>query len=310
MTDSIRPPSFKLANVIAASMISLALGGCGGGGGGGGGPSFTPRPPPTPTPTPTGLISAPARATTGGGPAPVFATPGGPNFTTGHAAGTEFPILQSAMTWNGPRVEADTSRNAQGGTATVDSGHLKVTYDANPSSGHADLDWTRVGYWVVQTDWYVEPGANGAFVIGYETPTDAVPTTGTATYSGRAEGSVFYPLDSQGTNLRLSGGISSFTADFGARTLRGSLTGLLAGSSPWNDVAFNSTVAGNRFSGTTWVTSAPAGIASLGIGATGTLEGKFFGPGAQEAGAVWTLFDGTKAAIGTLSGKQGSPWDY
>jgi hypothetical protein len=38
--------------------------------------------------------------------------------------------------------------------------------------------------------------------------------------------------------------------------------------------------------------------------ATGTLEGKFFGPSAQEAGAVWTLFDGTKAAIGTLTGKR------
>jgi hypothetical protein len=42
----------------------------------------------------------------------------------------------------------------------------------------------------------------------------------------------------------------------------------------------------------------------LGPNATGTLEGKFFGPAAQEAGAVWTLFDGTRAAIGTLTGKR------
>jgi hypothetical protein len=43
----------------------------------------------------------------------------------------------------------------------------------------------------------------------------------------------------------------------------------------------------------------------MGLNATGTLEGRFFGPSAQEAGAVWTLFDGTNAAIGTLGGRRG-----
>ena len=48
------------------------------------------------------------------------------------------------------------------------------------------------------------------------------------------------------------------------------------------------------------------GAADLGMGAnaTGTIDGRFFGPSAQEAGAVWTLFDGTNAAIGTLVGKR------
>ena len=78
---------------------------------------------------------------------------------------------------------------------------------------------------------------------------------------------------------------------------------MAAGGAPWNNVAFNSTITGNGFSGTTSVTSSPAGPASLSAGATGTIEGKFFGPAAQEAGAVWTLFDGVKAAIGTLTGK-------
>jgi hypothetical protein len=79
---------------------------------------------------------------------------------------------------------------------------------------------------------------------------------------------------------------------------------MTAAGAPWNNVAFNSTITGSAFSGTTSVTSAPGSAGSLGAGATGTLEGHFFGPTAQEAGAVWTLFDGTKAAIGTLTGKQ------
>ena len=41
----------------------------------------------------------------------------------------------------------------------------------------------------------------------------------------------------------------------------------------------------------------------LGTG-TGTVEGKFFGLRAEEGGAVWTLFDGMKSAIGTLTGKR------
>jgi hypothetical protein len=50
--------------------------------------------------------------------------------------------------------------------------------------------------------------------------------------------------------------------------------------------------------------NAPGGSSTMVGTGTGTIEGKFFGPSAQEAGAVWTLFDGTRAAIGTLSGKR------
>ena len=108
-------------------------------------------------------------------------------------------------------------------------------------------------------------------------------------------------------------GDASFTADFGARTVNGSFTNVWAGMSGawqggepvhWNDVAFNSTISGNAFGGVTAVTSAPPGSLSLSAGAAGTIEGRFFGPSAQEAGAVWTLFDGTRAAIGTLSGSR------
>ena len=136
-----------------------------------------------------------------------------------------------------------------------------------------------------------------------------MPTTGSATYAGVAQGSVFYPSNpasgvtpSASEEVGLTGGLASFTANFGSRTVMGSVTGLTAKGAPWNNFSFNSTIAGNAFSGTTLVTNSPTGAPSLTSNATGTLEGRFFGPSAQEAGAVWTLFDGSKAAIGTLSG--------
>ncbi len=300
MSNETRKP-LKPFNLAAVSSICLALAGCGGGGGGG--VPFIPPPPVIPPPSAPGLVSAPARATVGAGPGTVFATQGGPNFNTGPAPGTAFPLLQSAMTWNGTRVEADSSRNAAGATATVEGGQIMVTHDDSPTIGHANLDWARVGSWDVPTDWFVEPGAAGAFVIGYETPASAVPASGTAQYAGLAEGTAFYP-DGSATAVDLTGGTALFTADFGARTVAGNVTGLSANGVRWNDFGFSSTISTNSFSGTTSVTTAPGGIASLAANATGTIEGRFFGPSAQEAGAVWTLFDGTRAAIGTLSGER------
>ena len=82
------------------------------------------------------------------------------------------------------------------------------------------------------------------------------------------------------------------------------------GSSPyhflkWNDVSFSASIGTgtNRFSGTTAATSAPGTGFSLAGSATGTINGAFFGPAAQNVGAVWTLGDGSISAIGTIAGK-------
>jgi hypothetical protein len=301
-----------------ASSIALALGltACGGGGGGYGGIAFTPAPPMTPTPTPVPTLSGgPVRATIGAGPASVLATAGGPNFTTGPAAATVFPMLQTAMTQDGFYYQADPSTTAAGGAATFNDGQVTVSIpDSRPDpwSGYADLDWTRAGHWNVWTDWYTITNGQGAFVIGFETPSQAVPTAGTATFSGRAEGTLFNASNDR-IVIELTGGTASFTADFAARRLTGTVTGLSARDAvngfltgalvPWNNFSFTSTITANSFSGDTRVSSAPGGPTSLAGSAAGTIEGKFFGPTAQEAGAVWTLFDGAKSAIGTLTGK-------
>lgn len=281
-----------------------------------------------------GVITAPAAATTASGLAPVLASPGGLNFTTGPAVGTVFPLLQTTLVIDDDGIDADPEANAAGGTATVEAGTLTVDlrhthagltgthgFVGPPDwSGYANLDWTRVGYWSTGGTWDYHEGPlrhRGVFVVGYETPAADVPTTGTATYSGLAHGAVYFPVaqGSGGTNCNCAEvwvtGNAAFTANFGTRSLAGSLTGMTVPHPwedgvfiAWNDVAFSSAIVGNRFSGTSWVTSAPISYVSLGANANGTVEGKFFGPGAREAGAVWTLFDGVNAAIGTFAGKR------
>jgi len=322
-----RNHGFRVATSIA---LALGLTACAGGEGLG----YSPAPPATPTPTPTPTstatalsISAPMRASTPTDTAAVLASTGGPNFTSGTPASTVFPLLQTVMIYGASAAQPDTAANSAGGTATFQQGALNLNVAAfrnalpdyrYSSSGYANLDWTRAGYWVTggnKWDYDDAVGLNGVFLAGYQTPQSGMPATGTATYAGLVQGTVFhlgqagdYPNGTGGSThcacdvLPLSGN-ALFTANFGARSVAGTMTGMTVGSAAWNDVAFNSTITGNGFSGTTNVTSAPAGRDSLTGSATGTIQGLFFGPTGEEAGAVWTLFDGTNAAMGTLTGK-------
>jgi hypothetical protein len=271
------------------------------------------------------IISAPAAGSTTTALAPFLATTGGENFTTGSPNRHIFPLLQTTLVLDATSIKADSVVNAAGGGATAapDSFTIDINgfHGVPDQSGYPDLDWTRVGYWSTGGAWdYIEDVVRhrGVFVDGYETPAAGMPTTGSATFSGKASGSVFVPV-AQGTGAALCNcgespvsGTASFTANFGTRSLAGTLTGMTtphpwdesSPNAPWNDVAFSATISGNIFSGDSRVTSVPLGPVSMAPNATGTLEGKFFGPSAQEAGAVWTLFDGTKAAIGTLTGKR------
>jgi hypothetical protein len=71
----------------------------------------------------------------------------------------------------------------------------------------------------------------------------------------------------------------------------------------WNDVSIAAAIAGgsNRFSGATAVTSTPSTASALSSSATGRIDGAFYGPGAENLGAVWTLHDGAASALGTVT---------
>lgn len=309
--------------LAAASAFAMALGLAACGGAGGSQVATVLPPPPTPTTPPccpdSYFISAPRRATTQGAVVPVLAAPGTPSFSTGPTPGTEFPMLQTVVAID------ETKTIANGGTYKGSIGPIAVEASEYSRTVRADgslsdvspspnLDWTNFGRWsdTYPGDWNSTNGGrrDGVFVLGYATPVAAVPTGGTANYGGTAAGSVYLPTG----GLPLSGS-ASLVADFGTATVTGTLTGMTAASAPWNDIRFSSSIVGNSFSGNAQVTSAPGGTASLGLGGTGTIQGLFFGPLANEIGAVWTLFDGANAAIGTIGarrsdGSGAGDWDY
>lgn len=207
--------------------------------------------------------------------------------------------------------------------ATLSDGRVvRVTLDTtdrNSTSVDGELDWAAYGAWNVsaqsgnvQTATY--------YVTGAETPDGNLPTTGTATFEGFVVGNVTLP-DGQNVKGASLLGDASMTVDFGSGTITGGAPNISATpfgtiipgtpSSPgtpevWNGLTFSGTMTSgiNSFSGTTGVSSAPGNAYSLSSTADGFFSGLFYGPNANELGAVWNLADGVGAASGVLIGKQ------
>ena len=140
---------------------------------------------------------------------------------------------------------------------------------------------------------------HGAFVTGYRTPDGSVPTSGSATYTGSVTGRVAY-ANSQSVGVDYLTGKASLQANFGSGSISGDLTNMQSGYGPWNSVSLLGSISGGNFTGTSAATSAPGTPSSMSGSATGTFAGMFFGPTAEELGAVWTLYDGAATAIGTI----------
>jgi hypothetical protein len=267
-------------------------------------------------------------------------------------AGTAFPDLQSAILITSRETSADAAINAAGATVTVGpptsiGGPLAVSVSIpslginnvalsfqgpDPFYGNSpqlfsgslggtktvqidlqNLDYVSAGIWAVLPTGDFHVASNAAVgVFGYVTPTMAMPTTGTASFTGTTIGLVGAPQGLTSLSATLTG-TATLNANFGTGAFSGALSGMqatpLAGGSTelWNGVVLTGTISGSAFSGTTSVSFAPtpAGVYTLGPTATGVVNGAFYGPTAQNVGAVWSLFGGVKSAFGTFVARSG-----
>ncbi|PAU73704.1 transferrin-binding protein-like solute binding protein [Vreelandella alkaliphila] len=174
-----------------------------------------------------------------------------------------------------------------------------------PSGG---LNYAAYGFWSVLN------GANdvdvGFFAGGYATQNSDMPITGTASFSGAANG---FSVTSNGKAVDVIGN-ANMNVDFAAGTLTGAMTNMTSGANvgdalssttPWNDVGFSGTLTDNAFSADARVTSSPNNAAALDSDAAGNINGRFYGPQAAEAAGTWSLEDGSGgAAFGGFGVKQ------
>ena len=128
---------------------------------------------------------------------------------------------------------------------------------------------------------------------GNRTPDSAIPTTGSATYAGRMEGTEFPSDDAAGSGLSTRYlGDMTLTADFATAGVTGDIANLVTwvgrgADSPINGGAtFNATINGNLFTG-----SDLNGTGALAGYRNGNVRGAFFGTAAEEAAGVFDAHD-------------------
>ena len=180
------------------------------------------------------------------------------------------------------------------------------------------LRYVALGAWLQRVPWSNLGGPSFTeFVFGYETPAGSVPNSGQAMFSGTAEGTIFASSKTNPSTLNDHiflapvSGSASLAVDFASGKISGSLTqmqylqnsGSGPSNAPWNDISISASVltGSNKFSGSTGVTSTPDGALTLKGSATGYIDGGFYGPSAENIGAIWSLSDGNKAAIGGIT---------
>lgn len=176
-----------------------------------------------------------------------------------------------------------------------------VLFNPGASNSRMALSYVSYGAWQRVTD-------NGAtldvteqfFVYGIRQAANQ-PSTGSGSYTTIVDG-----LWTNPNGVYSLAGTSSFTADFGARTVATTID--LAGT----NVVTNAPLAFGRFDGTGAIaalgggfsgTFAQVGAAGDGNVYTGGFKGAFFGPAGQEVGYTFSLTAPGGAATGAVVGK-------
>ena len=174
-------------------------------------------------------------------------------------------------------------------------------------------------------DWALNPSSSGIpTYVGVSAgaqagllQTSAMPTTGSAAYTG---GAVGYILQTPGTgganNAAQFWGTSSLTASFSSGG--GTITGGISNITLWsvanngngqsqitgtvNSIGLSATISGSSFTGTTSA-GTTAGTAFNISGGTGSLTGAFYGPAANEVSGVFSLANTNVKLFGSFGAK-------
>lgn len=156
-----------------------------------------------------------------------------------------------------------------------------------------DWDYQTFGSWETYQNNNVD--TFGSFSAGAPTAGNNIPVSGTATYSGLTTGL----FDGQ-TGFYVTKSDLTVNADFGARTLGFSTTNT-------REYSNNTPNTGLNMLGTLTYSSGSnsfSGIVNTNNGLSGTADGQFYGPRAEELGGVFYTQGGGEEYIGAFGARQ------
>ena len=180
---------------------------------------------------------------------------------------------------------------------TTGSKTESLTISKPGTSGALTYKYVGSGYWQrVTTSGDHADFTFDAFSYGVKTPDAAIPRVGTALYSIDLVGALGF-----GIPVALSGS-GTMQLDFGSGVL------IASGTIKQISIENGSTIGGpSAFLGTGRVSTSTNlfnGSFSYEVG-TGTMQGRFYGPAADEVGAVFaTTYPDGRAAVGTITGRK------
>jgi len=199
-------------------------------------------------------------------------------------------------------------------TGTATNGQTVTVYPrgqyvpATPGSPAIGLQYSNFGNWNMQGTAF--GFTFGTFGSGTPTATANMPASGHATYYGHAAGISV----SSNAIYNLNGNLT-MAADFSAKTISGSMTGMQAtlpnststAAGAFNDITLAPvTISGTAFAlGTATAGLQPAAAlnpAGIAAGTAGTYSGHFYGPLGIEVTGVWSMSGGSVA--GAFGAKQ------
>ena len=249
----------------------------------------------------------------------------------GFTANTTFTTPGGTVVATSGGSNGFTPSNTKVGQTNVVNGDYSISSSTDPAITTADggsynlfantvgLQYTNFGTWSLTpcaNNSNCTPAYAGTFGGGQQgvSQTASMPTTGSATYTGGATGFVLQPAAINSDNAGQFYGTSSLTANFGTGAITGAITGIQAYSpngsgntqtlfGTVNDINLAGTISGSTYTGTA-TASATAGTAFDISGATGTLKGAFYGPGAAETAGVFNVSGGPNST--TLAGSFGA----
>ena len=194
-----------------------------------------------------------------------------PTYGTSSGDGSNFKkITVDGQTFTMKDTSGNSQKDEEYGVVEQEGSKGEVNVAPNLNNGrgtaYAKYGWT-IGY---------STGKLTLFYQGNPTPTNEMPTTGSATYKGNA---IAFDMKEYNANITKDGdygvskGVSEFTADFANKKLTGTLSGWHSSSAKQpKAVTIDVKIQANTFQGT--------------ANGTGTAEGKFYGTKAQNlAGA-------------------------
>jgi hypothetical protein len=298
------------------SILSAALGACGGGGGGGG--VVVPDPTTTEPPPPASFAAGQSVVMEGSSvalDATVIVSGTTPMLKSGDAtidpAATVKFSFDSAKQLSGISIDTAQAslsfdRNAAGHTIECKSSGLCKA--KNQTALALTVDPFAAGWSYQSFGIWAETGSlslkMGAVSAGGATSANSLPTTGSATFNGRAIG--FY-VDAGGT---LWGTVAAMQADvnFGARSILFSTSNTIRGKTP-EDANLGKAEAGLNLSGTLaysqGVNAFSGSVQTANGELSGQSAGRFFGPKAEEIGGIYSLQgSGLSRMVGGFGGKR------